>query len=97
MLLHSDYHSSVPGDHSEAPRSREMQVGQLMAGARVLLEDGSVVEVLKATEDGQTVQVRYLEAPFNASMLGKQGTCTDYDIVGYAGQTDMDSAAPPRS
>jgi hypothetical protein len=72
-----------------------MQVKQLVAGARVLLEDGSVVEVLKPTEDGITVQVRYLEAPFNESMLGKQAACSDYDIVGYAGQTAMDSAAPP--
>ena len=74
-----------------------MQVSQLVAGARVLLEDGSVVEVLKPTEDGETVQVKYVEAPFNQDMLGKQGSCSDYDIVGYVGQTDMDSAAPPKA
>jgi hypothetical protein len=72
-----------------------MQVNGLTAGARLLLEDGSVVEVLAPSDDGVTVPVKYLEAPFNAAMAGKQGRCSDYDIVGYAGQTEMDSAAPP--
>ena len=72
-----------------------MQVNGLAAGARVLLEDGSVVEVLAPSVDGETVEVTYLEAPFNAEMVGKQARCSDYDIVGYAGQTEMDSAAPP--
>jgi hypothetical protein len=72
-----------------------MQVKELPAGARVLLEDGSVVEVLAPSDDGVTVAVTYVEAPFNSAMVGRQGRCSDYDIVGFAGSTEMDSAAPP--
>jgi hypothetical protein len=72
-----------------------MQVRELKAGARVLLEDGSVVEVLAASNDGVTVPVRYIEAPFNAAMTGKQGTASDFDLVAFVGSTEMDSAAPP--
>ena len=72
-----------------------MQVKELVAGARVVLEDGSVAEVLAPSKDGQTVQVRYVEAPFNEAIVGTEAECSDYDIVGYAGQTEMDSATPP--
>ncbi len=72
-----------------------MQVNGLKAGDRMLLEDGSVVEVLEPSSDGETVLVKYLEAPFNAGMAGRQARCSDYDIVAYAGQSEMDSAAPP--
>lgn len=74
-----------------------MQVNQLVAGAKVLLEDGSVVEVLRPTEDGTTVRVKYLEAPFNEGLVGTQANCSDYDIVAYVGQSEMDSAAPPKN
>ena len=72
-----------------------MQIAELKAGARVLLEDGSVVQVLAPSADGRTVKVRYVEAPFNAEAVGTEAECTDYDIVSYAGDSGVDSAAPP--
>jgi hypothetical protein len=72
-----------------------MQIKELVAGAKVLLENGSVVEVLAPSKDGQTVQVRFLESPFDEAAVGTEGQCSDYDIVAYAGETEMDSAAPP--
>jgi hypothetical protein len=72
-----------------------MQIRELTAGARVLLEDGSIVEVVAPSQDGRIVQVRYLEAPFDAAMVGTEAECSDYDIVAFAGEAEMDSAAPP--
>jgi hypothetical protein len=72
-----------------------MQIKELAAGAKVLLEDGSVVEVLAPSQDGLTVQVKYLEAPFDEAMVGSRAECSDYDIVAYAGDVEMDSATPP--
>jgi hypothetical protein len=72
-----------------------MQVKGLTAGARLLLEDGSIVEVLAPSEDGETVLVLCIESPFNEAMVGREGRCSDYDLVGFAGSTEMDSAAPP--
>jgi hypothetical protein len=72
-----------------------MQVKGLVTGAKVLLEDGSVVEVLAPSSNGQTVQVRYLEAPFDQAAVGSVAQCSDYDIVAYVGETEMDSATPP--
>lgn len=72
-----------------------MQIRELEAGAKVLLEDGSVVEVVAPSKDGRSVRVKYLEAPFNPTLVGTQADCSDYDIVAYAGNTAMNSATPP--
>jgi putative intracellular protease/amidase len=72
-----------------------MHIGELIAGARVLLEDGSVVEVTTPSKDGRSVTVLYLEAPFNPDLVGTQAECTDFDIVAYAGTDTMNSATPP--
>ena len=72
-----------------------MHIGELTAGAKVLLEDGSVVEVTSPSTDGRSVTVVYLESPFNPTLVGTQAECTDFDIVAYAGTDTMNSAAPP--
>jgi hypothetical protein len=72
-----------------------MQVNGIAVGARLLLEDGSVVQVMRPSSDGVTVHVRYLEAPFDEALIGTEGDCTDYDIVAYTGETEVDSAKPP--
>ena len=74
-----------------------MQVSRIAVGAKLLLEDGSVVEVVSPSRDGVTVRVRYLEAPFDKALLGTDADCSDYDIVAYAGESDVDSASPPGS
>jgi hypothetical protein len=72
-----------------------MQVSGITAGAKLLLEDGSVVEVVESSRDGVTVRVRYLEAPFDEAMVGTEIACSDYDIVAFAGETEVDSGTPP--
>ena len=47
-----------------------MQIKELEAGAKVLLEDGSVAEVIAPSNDGRSVRVKYLEAPFNPALVG---------------------------
>lgn len=74
-----------------------MEINNLRAGAKLWLEDGSVVEVLAPSLDGQSVRVRYLESPFDRALIGVESDCTDYEIVSYVGDGDeADSAAPIR-
>ena len=42
-----------------------MDLSGLEAGVRIELEDLSVAEVLEPSPDGETIRVRYLEAPFD--------------------------------
>lgn len=74
-----------------------MEISKLQAGEKLWLEDGSIVEVLTSSKDGQSVRVRYLESPFDRSLIGAETDCTDYEIVSYVGDGDQaDSAAPIR-
>ena len=47
---------------------------------RVRTTDGAVVEVLKETEDGQWILVRYLEAD-DASIIGTEDLCEESELV----------------
>ena len=74
-----------------------MDVKDLTVGEKLWLEDGSLVEVVAPSADGESVRVRYLESPFDRALLGTEAECTDYDIVSYAGDGDhADSASPIR-
>ena len=57
-----------------------MDLKQLKVGTRLLLEDGSKVEVL-APSDGHSVRVKYVDSPFSPELAGTVGECTDYDIL----------------
>jgi hypothetical protein len=72
-----------------------MEVSGLIAGARVVLEDGSIAEVLAPTQDGRAVRVRYLESPFDPKLVGTEASCTDYDILAFASGTELNSASLP--
>jgi hypothetical protein len=61
-----------------------MDIGSLVNGQRVMLEDGSIAEVLESSSDGASVRARYIEAPFDPDLLGQEATLTDYEIVGLA-------------
>lgn len=67
-----------------------MDLKALQAGARLLLEDGSAVEVIAPSADGQSVRVRYLDSPFSPELVGTEADCTDYEITSEtdAGETD---------
>lgn len=69
-----------------------MDIGALKAGTKLLLEDGSTVEVLSASTDGQSVHVRYLDSPFAPHQAGTEGWCTDYEITGFTDEENTDTA-----
>ena len=74
-----------------------MEISKLQPGDRLWLEDGSVVQVVAPSTDGESVRVRYIESPFDESRVGTEAVCTDYDIVSYAAEGDRaDSASPLR-
>ncbi len=71
-----------------------MNIKELKAGATVWLEDGSMVEVIVASTDRESVRVKYVEAMFDAALVGTEADCTDYDIISYANESDhADSSA----
>jgi hypothetical protein len=57
-----------------------MDLKALKQGARLLLEDGSAVEVVSPSLDGVSVRVRYLDSPFSPELIGTEADCTDYEI-----------------
>ena len=65
-----------------------MNVREIKAGETLWLEDGSVVQVIAASTDGESVRVEYLESMFNAALVGTETTCTDYEIISYADRSD---------
>ena len=71
-----------------------MEISELKAGSTLWLEDGSMVEVLKPSRDGKSVSVKYLESPFDTSLVGAEIECTDYEIISYA---DKDGRADSSS
>ena len=52
-----------------------MDISALEPGDRVRTVDGAVVEVLRETEDGKWILVRYLEDPENPSAVGTEDLC----------------------
>ncbi|MBM2811474.1 MAG: hypothetical protein HW416_2233 [Chloroflexi bacterium] len=61
-----------------------MNVNEIPLGAKLQLEDGSTVEVIRASTDGDSLAIRYLESPFDPDLVGVEGLCTDYEITGFA-------------
>jgi hypothetical protein len=64
-----------------------MDLKALKAGARLLLEDGSAVEVISPSSDGWSVRVRYLDSPFSPELVGTESDCTDYEISGETNES----------
>lgn len=56
-----------------------MDLYDLAIGDRVRLTDGSVAEVISATEDGRAVLVRYVESD-DRSRLGTERLCSEDEI-----------------
>jgi hypothetical protein len=52
-----------------------MDIYALKAGDRVRTTDGALVEILKETEDGRWILIRYLEDPENPSVVGTEDLC----------------------
>jgi hypothetical protein len=58
-----------------------IDVMTVKVGTRLKLREGVVAEVLENMEDGQWLQVRYLEAPGRPADVGTSELCHSQDIV----------------
>jgi hypothetical protein len=58
-----------------------IDVGAVAVGTRLKLADGVVAEVTENMEDGQWLQVRYLESPGRPAEVGAIELCHAQDII----------------
>ena len=58
-----------------------IDVTAVAVGTRLKLADGVVAEVTENMEDGQWLQVRYLESPGRPAEVGAVELCHAQDIV----------------
>jgi hypothetical protein len=58
-----------------------IDVMAVKVGARLQLREGVVAEVLENMEDGQWLQVRYLESPGRPDDVGATELCHAQDVV----------------
>ncbi len=72
-----------------------MEVSELSPGAKILLEDGSVGEVVGIASHGKSASLKLLEAPFDPGALGSIRECTSFDLVAFVGGEAYDSSKPP--
>ena len=72
-----------------------MEVSELTVGAHVLLEDGSVGEVVSIAPGKQSASLKMLETPFDPGQVGKVQECTSFDLVAFVEGEAYDSSRPP--
>jgi hypothetical protein len=58
-----------------------IDVTAIKAGTRLKLQKGVVAEVTENMEDGQWLQVRYLESPDRPAEVGTVELCHAQDII----------------
>ena len=68
-----------------------MDLKALTQGTKLLLEDGSEVEVVAPSADGESIRVRYLDSPFSPELAGTEGEVTDYEIAGLTNDEASDT------
>jgi hypothetical protein len=70
-----------------------MDINALVPGDRVIMEDGSLADVISPSQDGVSVRVRYVECPFDPALVGTQAIRDEYDILAYVAGAEVNSAA----
>lgn len=50
-----------------------------------LSEDGAVAEVVRPTEDGRWILLRYIESPEDPHLVGTERLCSDDEVVEKVG------------
>jgi hypothetical protein len=58
-----------------------MNLRQFSRGARVLLSNGAMAEVVAPTEDGVRMRIRYVDSPFSPEQVGNEDWCTEDQVV----------------
>jgi len=59
----------------------KMEISALKPGDRVSTIDGAIVEVLKESEDGRWVLVRYVANTNDPNLIGSEDLCDDAELV----------------
>lgn len=62
-----------------------VDIHRLKPGDRVRTSDGALVEVIKETEDGKWILVRYLDDPENPSVVGNSDLCHGDELAEVVG------------
>jgi len=77
-----------------------MDLSRLEVGARIELADLSVAQVLAPSPDGESIRVRYLDAPFEPALVGVEATVSHDVVAGVIGAdgatTDLGGEARSR-
>jgi hypothetical protein len=58
-----------------------IDVTAIKVGTRLKLEEGVIAEVVENMEDGQWLQVRYLESPGRPGEVGTVELCHAQDVI----------------
>lgn len=58
-----------------------IDVMAIKVGTRLKLQEGVIAEVTENMEDGQWLQVRYLESPGRAAEVGTTELCHAQDVI----------------
>jgi len=62
-------------------RVRLMNIHDLKPGDKVRTVDGALVEVLKETEDGKWILVRYEEGTEDPAVVGTEDLCSEDELL----------------
>lgn len=63
-----------------AEGSNPVDVTTLRPGDRIRTVDGAIAQVLKESEDGEWILVRYVEAPGNGRLVGTEDLCHEDEV-----------------
>jgi hypothetical protein len=58
-----------------------IDVMAIKVGTRLMLQEGVIAEVTENMEDGQWLQVRYLESPGRPAEVGVTELCHAQDVI----------------
>jgi hypothetical protein len=64
--------------------SDPINIRALMPGTRLALADGAVAEIVSNPADGVWLFARYLEAPRDPSLVGREEMIFAQDVIGVA-------------
>ncbi len=73
---------------SENEEKPQMDISTLVPEDRVRTRDGSVVEIVAATEDGRWIKVRYLESTDTPKLVGTEDLCSEEELVSKVGESN---------
>ena len=58
-----------------------LDIWDLKTGEQIILESGSIAEVLTPTEDGAWILVKYIDSPEFPDIVGTEDLCSAEEIV----------------